>query len=95
MQAMYKVEDPIEIPFYQMETGQEFVIAVNSPFSNRQLADMGIDRKIATQEYTHANKMCNSIAADERTWVHLKRLSPGNMPGQGGAKTNSGRGALR
>ena len=49
MQAIYNIEDPIEILFYQMETGQEFVIAGNSPFSDRQLEDMSVAKILATQ----------------------------------------------
>ena len=38
MQTLYHVEEPIEILFNHIETGQEFSIAGNLPFSNRQLA---------------------------------------------------------
>ena len=42
MPTLYHVEEPIEILFDQIETGQECLITVNFPFSNRQLAGMGI-----------------------------------------------------
>ena len=40
VQALYHFEDPIGILFDQIETGQEFAIAGNLPFSNRWLEDM-------------------------------------------------------
>ena len=49
MQAIYNIEDPIEILFYQMETGQEFAIAGNSPLSVRQLEDLSVSKILATQ----------------------------------------------
>ena len=50
MQVTYNVKYSIEILFRQMETGQEFLIAWNSPFSYRQLADMSVAKNLATQE---------------------------------------------
>ena len=55
-----------------METVQEFAIAGNYPFSDQQLAYMGVAKILATQEYTHVYCMWKSIAADERTLVHFK-----------------------
>ena len=75
MKSMYNVEDPIEILFYQMDTGQEFTIAGNSSFSDWQLADMGVAKIVATQEYTHEYRIWKIIAADEHTWVRFKAHS--------------------
>ena len=55
-----------------MEMVQEFAIAGKSPFSNRQLADMGVAKNLATQEFTHAYRMWNIIEADDRTRVRFK-----------------------
>ena len=55
-----------------MDTGQEIEIAGNYPFSDWQLADMGITKILATQEYTHAYRMWKSIAFNECTWVSFK-----------------------
>ena len=55
-----------------METGQEFAITGNSPFSDRKLTDMGIAKILATQEYAHMYCMWKSITADDCTWVRLK-----------------------
>ena len=71
-QATYNYEDPIEILFDQIETGQEFTVAGNSPFSDQQLACMGIAKILAMQEYAHAYRMWKSIAADDSTWVRSK-----------------------
>ena len=49
IQVMYNIKDPIEILLDQMDTGQEFAIAGNSPFSDWQLLDMGIVKTLATQ----------------------------------------------
>ena len=38
MQALYHVEDPIEILFGHIKTGQKFLITVNLPFSDHHLA---------------------------------------------------------
>ena len=43
-QAMYNVEDWIEILFDQMKMEQEFAIAGNLPFSDTHLADMGLQK---------------------------------------------------
>ena len=50
-----------------METGQEFSIAGNSKFSNWQMADMGVTKILATQQYTHVYDMLKIIASEERT----------------------------
>ena len=55
-----------------METGQESAIAGNFPCSDRQVAEMGVTKILATQEYTHAYHMWKSIAADDRMWVRFK-----------------------
>ena len=49
MQSMYKIEDPVEIIFNQIEVGKEFAIVVNSTFTDRQLSDMRTDQIIATE----------------------------------------------
>ena len=72
MQVMYNVDDTTDILFDNIETGQEFSIAGNSPFSDHQLADMGVAKILATQEYKHAYHMWKSIAADNCTWVRFK-----------------------
>ena len=71
MQAAYHIEELIEIRFGQMDTSQDFAIEGNSPFSDRQSADMGITQILATQEYTHAYRTCKIIYADERTWLRF------------------------
>ena len=71
MQATYNVKDLIEIPFDQIKTGQEFAITENLPFSDFQLADMGVTKILVTQEYTHAYFMWKSITADNCTWVRF------------------------
>ena len=43
------MEDPIEILFDQIEMVHLFIIKVNSPFTDRQFADMGIAQTLATQ----------------------------------------------
>ena len=73
MKSMYNINELIEILLDQMEMGQESTISGNSPFSDRQLADMGVAKILATQEYTHANSMWKSIAANDRTWVRFKK----------------------
>ena len=55
-----------------METDQEFAKAGNSTISYWKLADMGVSKILATQEYTHSYLMWNSIAEDKLTWVHFK-----------------------
>ena len=55
-----------------METGQEFEISGNSPFSDWQLADMGVVKIPATQEYTYVYFMWKIIAENDRTWVRFK-----------------------
>ena len=55
-----------------METVQEFAIAGNYPFSDQQLAYMGVAKILATQEYTHAYRMWKSTTNNERTWVSFK-----------------------
>ena len=72
MQAFYHVEDPIEIIFGQIKTGQEFAISGNPPFSDRHFADMGIAQILAMQEYTHAYRMWKIILANEFIWVRFK-----------------------
>ena len=72
IQESYHVKETIEILFDQIETGQEFVIAVNLPFYDRQLADMFIAQILSMQEYTHAYHMWKIILDHKRTWVHLK-----------------------
>ena len=49
IQATYKAEELIEILFNQMETGQEFTMTRNTPFSERNLVDMGVDKILSTQ----------------------------------------------
>ena len=56
----------------KMKTGQEFSIAGNSPFSNRQLAEIGISKILATQEYTHVYCMWKILADDDCTWVKFR-----------------------
>ena len=58
--------------FNQIETFQEFAIAGNFPFSDRQLAGMVLYQIMAIQEYTHAYRMWKIIAANECTWVWFK-----------------------
>ena len=72
MKAIYNVEDLIDIMFNQMETGQEFKIAENSPFYDQQLVEMGIERILVIQEYTDIYRMWKSIAANDWTWVQFK-----------------------
>ena len=71
MQGMYNIKDPIEIMFDQMKTIQEFAIAGNSPFSNRQLEDMGVTKILTTQVYTHAYCIWKSITGNDLTWVRF------------------------
>ena len=66
------MEELIEILFDQIETGQEFAIAGNSHFTDRQLADMGIYQTPVTQECTHAYRMWKIILENERTWVSFR-----------------------
>ena len=54
MQAAYTIEYQINTLFDHMETRKEFVILINSPFFDRQLAHMGVAKILTTQEYTHA-----------------------------------------
>ena len=75
MQGMYNVEDPINILFDQIDTGQEFAVEGNSPFSDWQLVDMVVANIMALQEYTHSYHMWKSIAADDRTWLQFKEQS--------------------
>ena len=49
IQALYHMEDPIEILFDQIEMVQFFIIKVNYPFTDRQFADMGIAQILETQ----------------------------------------------
>ena len=72
MKTSHHVKEPIEIFFNQIETGQEFEIAVNSPFSNCEIADMGITQILETQEYAHVYAMWTRILANERTLVRFK-----------------------
>ena len=72
MQTAYHVEEPIEIFFDQIETGQEFTIAVNFPFSDRHIDDMGITQILETTEYTHAYCMWKIFSMNKHTWVHFK-----------------------
>ena len=72
MQTVYHVEYPIWILSDQINTGQWFSIAGNSPFSNIHLADLGIAQILATHKYTHAYCMCKGITANERTWMRFK-----------------------
>ena len=72
MQGMYNVEDPINILFDQIDTGQEFAVEGNSPFSDWQLVDMGVAKSLATQEYTHSYRMWKIIANNDRTWLQFK-----------------------
>ena len=71
MQAMCNVEYPINILFVQMEKGQEFAIAGNSPFYDRQLADMGVAKTLAIQECTHGYRMWKSITSNDNRWVRF------------------------
>ena len=48
MQATFKVKYPREILFDQIDTGQEFVIAINSPFFEMSSLDMGVTKILAT-----------------------------------------------
>ena len=66
-QETYNAEDTTNILFYQIETGQELLVSGNSSFSDRQLADMGVEKILATQKYTHAYCMWKSIADDDCT----------------------------
>ena len=50
MQGTYNAEDPIDVLFDQIDMEQEFAVAGNSPFSDQQLADMGVTNIMATQE---------------------------------------------
>ena len=49
IQALYHMEDPIEILFNQIEMLPLFIIKVNYPFTDRQFADIGIAQILATQ----------------------------------------------
>ena len=49
IQATYNVKNPIDILFYQIDTGQESAVAGTSPFSDRQLAEMGVANFLSTQ----------------------------------------------
>ena len=49
IQATYNVKNPIDILFYQIDTGQESAVAGTSPFSDRQLAEMGVAKFLSTQ----------------------------------------------
>ena len=71
IQATYNVKDPIEILFDQIETGKESAIAGNSPFSDRNLSDMGVTKILAKKECTHAYCTWKRISANERTWVRF------------------------
>ena len=71
MQAMCNVEYPINILFVQMEKGQESAIAGNFPFSDRQLADMGVAKTLAIQECTHGYRMWKSITSNDNRWVRF------------------------
>ena len=53
MKATYNIEYPIDILFDQMDPGQDSAIAEILIFSDQKLADMGISKIIATQEYTY------------------------------------------
>ena len=72
MQTSHHIEETIEMLLYQIETGQEYAIAGNSPFSDHQLLDMVIAQILATQDYTHAYRMWKIISVNERVWVHFK-----------------------
>ena len=72
MQGTYNVEDPINILFDQIDTGKEFAVEGNSPFSDWQLVDMGVAKSLATQEYTHSYRMWKIIANNDRTWLQFK-----------------------
>ena len=72
IQATYNVKYPIEILFNQIEKVQQFTVAGNSPFYDRQLTEMGVTKILATQKYTHTYRAWKSIAADNRTWVNPK-----------------------
>ena len=61
IQATYNTQDPIKTPFDKIKTGKEFAVAGNSPFSDHQLAEMGVSKTLATQEYT-----CVSHAEEHR-----------------------------
>ena len=50
MQGTYNAEYPFDILFDQIEMEQELAVAGNSPFSDQQLADMGVTNIMATQE---------------------------------------------
>ena len=87
-QATYNSEYPICIMFDHMETGQEFGIAGNYPFYDRQLADMEVCKILATQEYTHTYRMWNSITANDRTWMRFKAHFQRRISQQGGTREN-------
>ena len=72
MQTSYHVEEPTEILFNHIETGQEFTIAWNSPISDRQLADMGIALILEMQAYTHVYHTWKIVSSNEHTWVNFK-----------------------
>ena len=72
MKATYNVKDPIETLFDQMQTGQEFTISGNYPFSDRHLAEMGVSKILAKQEYKYAYHMWKIISYNDHTWVRLK-----------------------
>ena len=72
MQTSYHVEGPIEILFDQINMGQELLIAVNSPLSDRKHSYIGIAQILATQVYTHAYPMWENVLANKCTWVRFK-----------------------
>ena len=55
-----------------MDTGQEFSIAGNSTFSDRQLVDMGVVKILVTQEFTNEYRMWKCIAVNKHIWVRFK-----------------------
>ena len=56
----------------QIDTGQEFAVEGNSPFSDWQLVDMGVTKSLATQEYTHSYRMWKIIVADDCIQLQFK-----------------------
>ena len=52
-ESTYNIKNLIKILFDQMEIGQGFTIAGNTPFSDRNLADMGVNKIPMTRKYKH------------------------------------------
>ena len=54
MKEPYSPVDPIKNLFDQIENEQEYADTVKSPFTDRQLIDMGIANITQAGDYTHA-----------------------------------------